>query len=551
MRHTTLFGALLACLTVFPAQAQVTPGQVQDTLKPPAPLQTPAAPLAIERQTSPATATIGGATVTVREIRFNGNTVYTQTQLATLVASDLNRPLTLADLYAAADRVTAYYVENGYTLASVSIPPQKLSGGIVSFDVIEGRVSKLSFEGLKTHRYERLEPYLSGLEPGQIYRGDEFETALLRLQEIPGFEARAVVRPGEEFGTSELVIRAREQARSGVVMLDNYGREPVGELRLTGVYTLNNPLRIEDRLQLVGLVSEDGLLAYGSLGYSYALNPRGTRLEFSYSHADFEVDSAIPAEGKSDVLRVEVTHPLRLSRQQTWRVSAGLSTSLSEGETAGLLTSGTDITLLELASLYVRTHNNASVTQVNTQLATNFQRQDRADLLNGQLTPPYSGKQLLRLEVDAQHLQPLGAGFSVLLRTAGVYSPDPLVDTQQFSVGGPNSVRGYPAAEIRGDGGVFGSITLQKPFRLGRALVNTRIYGDSGQVTRDSPLTPGDTSSDSLSSIGLGFDVTYRRYNFKLDWADPTDNHVILPGSEGRISNGRNGRLFAALTAGF
>ncbi len=57
-------------------------------------------------------------------------------------------------------------------------------------------------------------------------------------------------------------------------------------------------------------------------------------------------------------------------------------------------------------------------------------------------------------------LQTLAEDISLLLRTEGQWSPSLLTSLEQFSIGGPASVRGYPVAEALFDSGVFGSLEL-------------------------------------------------------------------------------------------
>lgn len=549
--HLAIFAVLpLLCALPAAAQAPVTPGQVGDTLAVPVPPPAPAEAPVVEREQAPSAAPAADASavkVTVRQFRFIGNSAYSTSELQTVVAPYLNRPLSFSELYAAADAITRFYVDQGYTLANVNIPPQKISDGEVKLEVIEGRIGAIQIEGLHSFKGERLRPYFSGVMPGQLYRGTVLQDALFLINDIPGLQAHAVVRPGQQFGTSDVVIRAQETPYTGFLALDNYGRESIGELRLSGAFTWNNPLGIEDQLQISGLVSEDALLGYGGIAYSLPVNAAGTRAELSYNHSRFKVDSSVPVDGNNDGARIGLSHPLLLSAADTWRISGGVSYDRSESDLAGLPATGTDITLLELGSLYIHRYPNAAVTQVNMQMASNFQRMTRAEL-NG--APPIDGKQMLRVQLDAQHLQPLLAGFNALLRGSAVYSPDPLVDTQQFSVGGPSSVRGYPAAEVRGDGGTFASITLQRPFFLNQVVLNPRVVAETGQVTRKDP-NPGVTRSDSLASVGVGFDLNVSRYAFKLDWSYPTDEHTFAPGSEGQISNGDHGRIFGLLSASF
>ncbi len=57
-------------------------------------------------------------------------------------------------------------------------------------------------------------------------------------------------------------------------------------------------------------------------------------------------------------------------------------------------------------------------------------------------------------------LQTLADDISVLLRTEGQWSSNLLTSLEQFSIGGPASVRAYPVAEALFDRGVFGSLEL-------------------------------------------------------------------------------------------
>jgi len=149
----------------------------------------------------------------------------------------------------------------------------------------------------------------------------------------------------------------------------------------------------------------------------------------------------------------------------------------------------------------------------------------------------------VRLEINAQHLQPLPARLQLLGQIDGVYSPDPLADTEQFSIGGPTSIRGFPTSEARGDRGFYTQLTLRRPFAAGPVNLIPRIYGDTGLV-RTLRYGPVMGSSEHLSSAGLGADLTYRTLDLKVDWAYPLNS---TPVSDGRD----DGRVYASLSAGF
>src|ERR1700744_5199768 len=92
-----------------PPPGTPTPGAVGDSLKTPPRLQAPAPLPSIQAAPPAAPAKGSGATLTVSQFVFSGNTVFRQEELAPLLADYLNHPITLAELYEAADKVADFY----------------------------------------------------------------------------------------------------------------------------------------------------------------------------------------------------------------------------------------------------------------------------------------------------------------------------------------------------------------------------------------------------------------------------------------------------------
>jgi len=124
-----------------------------------------------------------------------------------------------------------------------------------------------------------------------------------------------------------------------------------------------------------------------------------------------------------------------------------------------------------------------------------------------------------------------------------VYSPDPLADTEQMSIGGPTTVRGFPTSEARGDRGFFGQLTFRRPWTFGKAAVVPRIYIDTGLVDSKN-FAPVPRHRDSLTGTGIGADLIYRTVDLKVDWSYPLDSKPVSDGRD-------DGRVYASLTIGF
>ncbi|HVT34681.1 MAG TPA: ShlB/FhaC/HecB family hemolysin secretion/activation protein [Nevskiaceae bacterium] len=520
----------------------MTPGQVQDTLKFPKPVEQPPPAVPVEKQHQPPPAAAAGRTVQVSQFVFTGNTLYTQETLAALLSGYLNKPITLLDIYEAADKVTDFYSDHGYTLAAVNVPPQKLSGGTVRLDISEGVIGMVKVEGTSDARAYRIMNFLGDTQSGSIYHGPQLEAGLQNVNQLPGLSARAVVQPGREYGTTDLVIKTEEKPLTGNVFVDNYGTQAIGQTRVAANVILNNPARIEDQLNLLVLRSSGGRLQYEYAGYSLPLNYAATRLNLAYGHARFEVPGSV--EGSNDNGKVEVAQPLLRTRTDRLDVSAAVSRTNSNAEISGtgLPLSGTSITLLELNTAYNHVYRNYAVTQLTANIATNFDHANTAAEVRPVAAKASNADQRFRLEIDAQQLQPLVEKYFLLAHLNGEWSPDPLSNATQYSIGGPQSVRAYATSEVRGDQGYLAQLTLGRNIDAGPVKFTGRLFADSGRVFC-ADASP-DCKAESLSSAGVGLDAAWWHLSGKVDYSLPIDPRTPSDGHH-------DGRLFGSLFVNF
>ena len=119
-------------------------------------------------------------------------------------------------------------------------------------------------------------------------------------------------------------------------------------------------------------------------------------------------------------------------------------------------------------------------------------------------------------------------------------------DVSPFALGGANSVRGYPASEVRGARGVFATSTLRYSSALGPLRTAARMFVDAGKVF-DTVGAADDKVS--LASAGVGIDLGMPASVFQLS----AKVDVSFPFTGPRpASDGKNGsRLFASVAGTF
>lgn len=521
----------------------VTPGQVQSTL----PTQTPqpkpaqAAPLG-SAAANPQGVPPGGPSVTVRGFEIEGNTAISTGELQAQIASYVGKSMTLLELYDVTDVLTRYYRAKGYGLASVSLPAQTLSGGTVHLQVIEGRIGKVNIQGNTRTRDTVLQKRVAGLKSGDLYTDAAAERAVLLLNDLPGMGARAVLSPGADFGTSDILFNVDENQYAGDASIDNYGRSVIGRWRVSADFYDNSLTDYGDQLS-AGITHSDGnRLNFGKLAYALPVGPVGGTLTSSYNRAEYhgvftavgQTGPGLPFSGSTQNAGVSWQYPQTRSTEQSFYWNAGVSwdnsRSLAGSGSAATNSLTTNILLLQVGMFYAHTYGDQSVLTVAGNLWTNGKQYSHSTSLNNVSTERARG------ELDSAWQHPFAGNWAWVNQLNLSYSVNPLTDADKFNLGGPGSVLGYQSAEQRGDSGYFASSEVQRYFSWGPQPLAWGVFLDTGKVwdkagsTISNGGSQGSDTSRSISSGGLDLQLLPSTYklNARLQWAwsigrKPTD----------------------------
>src|SRR3546814_4805294 len=78
-----------------------------------------------------------------------------------------------------------------------------------------------------------------------------------QLNSLPGLQARAILKPGAQYGSSDTMVRVEEDPFSASTAPDNYVRENICEFRLSAQASLNSPYAVGEQLNIIGLVRSE------------------------------------------------------------------------------------------------------------------------------------------------------------------------------------------------------------------------------------------------------------------------------------------------------
>jgi hemolysin activation/secretion protein len=115
---------------------------------------------------------------------------------------------------------------------------------------------------------------------------------------------------------------------------------------------------------------------------------------------------------------------------------------------------------------------------------------------------------LMRGEVTRE--QPIRGAVSAHARVAGQWSPDPLLVSEAFSLGGYRYLKGYDPSELLGDSGVaaHGELRYTDRFTFQELDFGYEVYGFGSYGVVFQSETPGDDSAELVSAgAGVRLDI--------------------------------------------
>ncbi|KAF0116041.1 MAG: hypothetical protein FD149_1453 [Rhodospirillaceae bacterium] len=216
--------------------------------------------------------TTTGATITIQAIHFTGRVdLLSAEEQKAFVATTTGQRLGLADLRALTEQVTALLQKKGHVLARAVLPPQDVTAGAVDIAIVSSTLEAIDFQtGGDVRITEGTLHRQAGLVPGAEPTGAEIESALLRLNDLPGLTVRGQWRPGIMPNTSRLTARVEEAPiPAGLAWGGNYGQTSTGRVQGNALLTLSDVTGWGEQTRLQGTVSEGMRLVRAGLAVPF------------------------------------------------------------------------------------------------------------------------------------------------------------------------------------------------------------------------------------------------------------------------------------------
>lgn len=564
---TPLAIGLLLCLALSGqtlAQTVPTPGSLlQDLQQKTMPSEllpnpekpTPAAPVEGEPVLPPASFEQGQETVFIREIHLEGASLLSPIRTRMIIEPFENRNLTFDQLRSLAARLTAMYREKGYVTSRVYIPAQNMQDGVLILKALEGQVGKITIQEGKFFKRRSVLPYIS-LDSGEPFNVKILKRELRQLNQNPDRTMGAVLKPGVNLGETDLELDVHDALPVHLTpSFDNLGRRLIGENRFGLQMTHSNLLGYGDQaLTSLSFTRK----SFGVVNhYELPVSAHGTTIGFDHAYSRLRLGKEFE---DLDVQGRAVTYSPFISQQLLSRKNTSASVDLA----FDFKELDTDILGLDFA------HDSLRVLRPGLSLE-HFDRQGRTfirqefdiglDVLGGTTgsetlaSRDGAGTKFFNYTGALIRTQKLPFSSVGIFRVLGQASPDRLVSSQQFQLGGAFTVRGYPEGQAIGDKGFLTSAELRMPFFLIppkwtipgtpynlRRNIQFVTFTDYGAAYTNRPL-PGSQPHTYLLGLGLGLRVQLTRHLIaRVDWGFPVLNRPENQGA--RLHFGLQSNLF-------
>ncbi|MEA1940273.1 MAG: ShlB/FhaC/HecB family hemolysin secretion/activation protein, partial [Candidatus Caldatribacteriota bacterium] len=420
-------------------------------------------------------------------------------------------------LFEIVEKINELYKTKNYIAAKAILPRQKVESGIIKIRLIEAHVGEILVENNKSTKDSFLKKRIS-LNSGDLIKLDDLERDIIFFNRVNDVKIRAELKPGEEFGTTDCILRTEEPQKYHMsLFLDNAGRKAVGRERLGLFVKDSSLLGYRDPLTISALTA-DGTLS-GSASYDFPIDTQGTRLGATYGYNQIKVKSG-PLEdldigGDSYDLGINLSHPFIVKPRFKLDGFIGFHKKRSRTEFADVTLFETEVRSFILGCDFQSFDDHGSwyCSHKITQGRNNYG----------------DDKNFFKYNVWCTRLQRLKDGLVAVFRGSGQIADSVLLpSSEQFQIGGQSTVRGYSEGLLIGDDGYLLSAELMYSLTPGDK-VKGFVFVDHGGAFPYKGAGESIDHKDFLTSVGFGLNINFSKYltgrfNFGVPLGDREDD---------------------------
>jgi hemolysin activation/secretion protein len=466
----------------------------------------------------------------VQSITVVGSTVFDAERFEPIVSPVEGTRVTLEDLQQVADAITQLYLDEGYLTSRAILVDQVITDGTVQIQVVEGRIAEIQVTGLERLRTDYVRNRIE-LGTDVPLRTDQLEDQLRLLRAAPNLDnIEASLRAGENLGESILIVRAEEaDPFIGSIRADNFSPPSIGSERVGVTLGWGNVSGRGDSFILGYDRTAQGGSQVVDVNYNIPVNPMNgsvqLRATIDRNSVVQEPFDDLDIDGASERYELTFRQPIVRSPREEFALSLGFA--YRDGEVLAFdlipLSIGANESGVTRTSVF-RFGQDYVKRDVQGAWALRSQFSIGVGILNATENEGIPDSRFFAWLGQAQRVQRIGDDHLLIAQLDMQFTPDALLSSEQFVIGGGQSLRGYRQNVRAGDSGIRFSledrITLVRN-AAGASTFQVAPFFDMGVVWNDSDNVelPDQTF---LAGIGTGFLwEMIPNLNLRLDFTIP------------------------------
>jgi len=406
-----------------------------------------------------------GKKVFIKKIIVEGVTLIPEEDIKKITSQFEGRELSLKDMQKVADLITDEYRKRGYVTSRAYIPPQTIRNSTLIIRVVEGKVGKLEIKGNRYFKTELLRKKIN-FDSGGYFDYSALQKSLVYINEHPDRFAKAVLVPGKTPGTTDIIIEVKDRLpiHAGFEF-DNFGSRFIDKERGSFVFEHNNFLGFDDKLYFRLQRSEANLFQVKQLRYSFPVNPT-LEVGMYVSHSKMKLGEEfkdVDARGKATIASIFLNKALISTEKLDLRFNFAFDYKRIRNYLLGIESSRDDVRVVRTGfdiDFNDKWGRNIVTLEVDSGIPRMFGALTAKD---PKASRSGAGGKFIKVLANYFRLQPSIFSSNILWKNFFQFSPYTLVASEQFQIGGPVSVRGYPPAEYSGDKGLYSSFEWSFP----------------------------------------------------------------------------------------
>ncbi len=463
-----------------------------------------------------------GPKILIKNINVIGVTIFSADKIKAITKQFKNKELTLREVQKIADLITDLYRQKGYITSRAYIPPQKIEQGNLEIRVMEATVGDIQVKGNRFYSTGIIKKYVS-IKKGEPFNYTDLQQDLLKINEHPDRNAKAVLVPGKEPGSTDVVLDVKDYLPVHLSLgYDDFASRFVRRNRYSTTLTDNNLFGQDDILTFQYQRADANDYYSYSARYVYpvtktlniGLFAARSKIVLGKEYTD------VMSRGKSRIFGVYGTQNIVKNESLVFDINFGfdykdvynfLLGDISSQDRLRIAKVGFDFDLTDdFGRTIISDDFNYGIPSIMGGTKAHLDPTDKPTSRAG------SGGEFLKDTLNLVRLQKLIFDSTLLWKNQLQFSPSILTATEQFQIGGPANNRGYPPAEFVGDSGYsmswelscppyFVPKSFKVPFSKSRIYDAIRIIGFYDWSNAHlKTLQAGDKKNRTVRSAGCG-----------------------------------------------